>query len=864
MKTKAINIILSFLFICCFLLTSTTSLFSQTTRIEAEGSYGWVTAGFGNYTSTWGGSVTGVAGMSGSAGTGPGGGNDCSGTGNMRAVYTTLANLGLQDGTYDFTFGFYKNSGSSNVTNTVWTMFGPASKVASIPKPPASNTFMQRVESYTWTHAPSTRVPFSTPTYTAIKLTQTDAIFVTVCVNSSSDALLDYIDIKPTYPNNNNPTIPNSQVLSIAENNCTGAVIGNVSASDADMPLAIDQRLTYSITAGNTGNEFFIDPLTGQIRANATFDFETRASYTLTVRVTDNGTPSKFTTNTITVNINNIASEITNNPPSFANQSFPAITENSNFGTVVGTLTASDPDGHALSFRILSGDPNSVFRFQGKDLVVNGAVDYETKSSYTLLVEASDNSCPQRKTTANVTFNVTNVAVETPNGSCVSLTGQGNLVPNGDFESAINATYSDYTFSSNGCANGPGSFGWSVVSPTPCRSSYVHPTKGGIPADASGNPTGHYMNIDAEDDATPVYKSQAIAVTPGVRYYFSAWIANINKSYSNPSELAFYIDGVRISPSVSIQANATDYEWSQFFTTWDNTTGKTSVVLSFVNLNNSGSGNDMALDNVFFSGSCQGIDRYKTSQLPSSLEVCNGGSATLDSKVDPTSTFTWAKNGTSIPGSGPAIVTGSGSAAFGRYTVCYTKDGCSILDTVDVLLCTLPVELKSFHGWKNGKVNTLQWTTSSEKNNDYFVVERSGDGTEFVSLGIVQGNGNSSSALSYIFTDENPLEGKNYYRLRQVDFDGAFNYSDVTIVDQENEVDVLIYPNPNNGSFAIQVNHILEQSFQVMITDVEGKMVYASISTSHEKLELTDLAKGFYIVRISLEDKIVTQKMVIY
>jgi hypothetical protein len=870
MKTYLLRNALGILFTCYIFFISTGDTYAQTTRIEAEDpAYRWVEP-FGNYTGGWNDPITGIAAMSGGAGAGPSGSNDCT-SGSARGRYTTLANLGLPNGTYNFSFVFYDNNTSVN-SSDIWTMFGPQTMDVAIPVPIADPGGMIQVNTFNHTGTTS-RAAFTLPTYTNITLTQTDAIFVMICAGgSSNDAIWDYMDITPTYPNLNNPVIPSGQVLNINENNCSGATVGTVAASDADMPAALDEHLTYSITGGNTGNVFSIDPATGKLTATGTLDYETKSSYALTIQVSDNGTAARTTTNIVTVNVGNIV-DVTNNPPVFNNQSF-SVNENSSFGTVAGTVAVSDPDaGQSVHLTITGGDPAHVFMFNGNQLIVNGGLDFETQISYTLTVLAEDNACPTQSKTATITVNVNDVA-ETPSGLCTSVTPQGNLVTNGDFESGVNASYGGFTFNNSTCAAGPGT--WGISLPISCRSSYVPATLNGVAADASGNPNGHYMLIDADDNTSAVWQSQPVSVTAGVTYFFSSWIANINKTYKNPSELNFgfnagttYNVGTRtvINPTTLIKADAADHEWTQYYTTWTPTVSQT-VILSFINTSDdgSGSGDDMALDNISFSGSCQFIDAFNTSQLPPSITDCAGNAENLNSLVPSASTtFSWTRNGTAVAGAtGPALTTGSGAAAYGRYILCYTKSGCSIRDTVDILMCPLPVELVSFEAWKNGGESILKWITASEKNNAYFVVERSSDGIEFTPVGTIGGNGNSGILRTYSFTDEQPLPGDNYYRLKQVDLDGTTSFSKIKIVRQEDLSDVAIYPNPNNGSFTILMTGF-EQSYKLCIFDLEGRTIYScSGSGMRDKIEVNNVGKGIYIARICMDDAVIVKKVLVY
>jgi len=117
--------------------------------------------------------------------------------------------------------------------------------------------------------------------------------------------------------------------------------------------------------------------------------------------------------------------------------------------------------------------------------------------------------------------------------SCISSASAPNLITNGDFEGTANASYSAYTYVPSG-ANGPGT--WGISQPVSSGTSYVPATWKGMPADASGNSSGHYMLIDANATVLAAWQSQSITVTAGTTYFFSAWIANINKNYTNPTK----------------------------------------------------------------------------------------------------------------------------------------------------------------------------------------------------------------------------------------------------------------------------------------------------------------------------------------
>ena len=711
-----------------------------------------------------------------------------------------------------------------------------------------------------------------------------------------------------------------------------------------------------------------------------------------------------------------------------------------------------------------------------------------------------------------------------------------NLITNGNFEGTVTGNESGYTYVASG-ANGPGT--WGVSLPVSSGSSYVAATMNGKPADASGNSNGHYMLIDANGTKLAAWQSQSITVTAGTTYFFSAWIANINKNYTNPSILNFAINGTVISPT-EILADSADHNWSQYYTSWLAPSNET-ITLSLINENGTGTGNDMGLDNITFSTSCAFVEQLKTSELPAYFYDCNGSAATLNSEIPASgTTFSWTRDGVTVTSAiGPSLTTGIGAAALGTYVICYvtaitscaqsdtvqvvdaaiaiTEDtisptkcgddgtieleglaagssytvnytkggpvtvsgltpnakgiinltgtagtysniqvsnayGCSsnkvaatltdptpmtisfngttypakssctanwdvriygVLDntvqlvdtngvgnyiqsnssstpyiefsslgagtyiftvtdtstnctsnslpltlknedqptitavgtgpscppsnngvitisgdtiepnknydlnyylngvamikvtvtstntspaqiiwTVDhsgagltggsytnitvgpssscasnpvavtLASCPLPVKLVNFNAKQSDDMIAINWQTASEINNNYFVLERSSDGVNFTPITKVKGADNSSTLLNYSFNDPDPLDGINYYRLEQVDYNEDITYSTIIAVEY-NKASVTIYPNPNEGTFTISYLHE-QQTYAIEITDMEGKSIYTnSITKMPATIELSDVPPGMYIVRLQLNEGIVTRKLII-
>jgi len=201
----------------------------------------------------------------------------------------------------------------------------------------------------------------------------------------------------------NEPPVVDDQFLAIAENSPNGTVVGTVVASDPNA----GQLLTYAITGGNSGNTFAINPTTGQITVNdpALLDFEAGTTFFLTVQVTDDGTPAFSDSATVTIFVSNV-----NETPVVMPEAFTVV-ENPPAGTVLGNITATDPDlGQTHTWAITAGNTGNAFAIDpssGQITVANpGAILFAVNPVFLLTVEATDNGVPAQAGTATVTVNV--------------------------------------------------------------------------------------------------------------------------------------------------------------------------------------------------------------------------------------------------------------------------------------------------------------------------------------------------------------------------------------------------------------------------------------------------------------------------
>ncbi|MEJ0055924.1 MAG: T9SS type A sorting domain-containing protein, partial [Bacteroidota bacterium] len=186
----------------------------------------------------------------------------------------------------------------------------------------------------------------------------------------------------------------------------------------------------------------------------------------------------------------------------------------------------------------------------------------------------------------------------------------------------------------------------------------------------------------------------------------------------------------------------------------------------------------------------------------------------------------------------------------------------------------LPLELISFNAKLNGNSVDLNWSTLSEKNNDYFVVERTIKGEMFETVDTVKGAGNSASTLRYASKDDYPIAGNSYYRLKQVDFDGSHTYSKLVPINftKDGNLNFTLYPNPSSEKTSLIFRDIPEgtQEILVVVYSMSGNTLFSSvvkvggISSDTFVLDaVSKLGSGMYIVSVACGKSIYHQKLMI-
>lgn len=165
----------------------------------------------------------------------------------------------------------------------------------------------------------------------------------------------------------------------------------------------------------------------------------------------------------------------------------------------------------------------------------------------------------------------------------------------------------------------------------------------------------------------------------------------------------------------------------------------------------------------------------------------------------------------------------------------------------------LPVTFLSFTAKRMANASVLlQWKTATEQQNSHFVIERSGDGMHYQSIGSVKATESATGAASYSFPDNDPLEGTNYYRLKQVDLDGHEQVYGVRIVQPGSTIASLsLYPNPVINNLKLELSATPAKPLNYTIQNASGQVVQTGIIHGREQwLETNRLLTGVYVIHL--------------
>ncbi|XP_051521516.1 protocadherin Fat 3-like isoform X2 [Myxocyprinus asiaticus] len=223
------------------------------------------------------------------------------------------------------------------------------------------------------------------------------------------------VNINLTDVNDNAPMFScDTYSVSISEDANIGDTVVKVTAEDVDSQANSD--ILYSIVSGDRENQFFIEPITGQIKVNKLLDRETMAGYTLSVRALDSGTPAMSSTVQVNIDI----SDVNDNPPTFTPANHTAvIQENKPLGTSVLQLSVIDQDashnGPPFHFSILSGNEGALFKLNREGLLTANRMFRRSEGTeYIIHVQASDSGRPPLSSTATVLVRVIEESMHKP------------------------------------------------------------------------------------------------------------------------------------------------------------------------------------------------------------------------------------------------------------------------------------------------------------------------------------------------------------------------------------------------------------------------------------------------------------------
>jgi hypothetical protein len=158
-----------------------------------------------------------------------------------------------------------------------------------------------------------------------------------------------------------------------------------------------------------------------------------------------------------------------------------------------------------------------------------------------------------------------------------------------------------------------------------------------------------------------------------------------------------------------------------------------------------------------------------------------------------------------------------------------------------------PVTLVSLTGKAVDKTNVLEWETASEMNNKGFDIERSTDGNRFETIGFVAGNGTTNKAQTYHFVDKHPLS-MSYYRLKQLDNDGRFEYSKIVQIMQKSGQKLVAYPNPTSEVLNF-VADVTRADYQII--NLLGQTILRGSATT--QIDVSALPKGTYWLKVGMD-----------
>jgi hypothetical protein len=161
----------------------------------------------------------------------------------------------------------------------------------------------------------------------------------------------------------------------------------------------------------------------------------------------------------------------------------------------------------------------------------------------------------------------------------------------------------------------------------------------------------------------------------------------------------------------------------------------------------------------------------------------------------------------------------------------------------------------------------LSWTTASEINNHYFLLERSSTSEYWNEIARMKGSGTSNLRNTYFYTDNNIDASVVYYRLSQIDFDGTTEIiGNIAVRTSENpNSEILVMPNPASSSEPIEIFLLPVSNGKINILTSDGKIVYQeTFNSEQDKIQIQNLKPGLYFIVFDTSEKSLTTKLVVF
>jgi hypothetical protein len=226
-----------------------------------------------------------------------------------------------------------------------------------------------------------------------------------------------------------------------------------------------------------------------------------------------------------------------------------------------------------------------------------------------------------------------------------------------------------------------------------------------------------------------------------------------------------------------------------------------------------------------------------------------------DNSIKLGGTLRVTETGTVPDGSYAIVIVTSGSIS-GTFDNVILPPGYTLTITTSIVIVTksstLPVKLANFTAKKVGNDVQLDWQTLSEANSDHFEIERSRSGGAFVKVGEINAAGNSNQLLCYQFRYVEPGKGLNLYRLKQVDKDNKFEYSDTRWIKMDDSKSQLfVFPTITNGNVSV----LTDQRTIIELYTMQGILLFRKEVNNSERLDLSPFPSGLYLLRIDKDHR---------